>query len=488
MFDWTFDEETNGLLLTEGRALTRNSEVMPVYATELHLFGLHEKIGIPEETGTPIAWYKRGSYYYEGRKFARRRDAEIELLQAPTPQGVQMQPVDLDGMRRKNAALLSQLEGTSAQALKAEMGKRGVRAFNVAYSGGKDSEALLLFALRQFPEAIQRVIFADTTMEFNETTAHVEATRQALSSYGIELETVRPYIDGLTGWRLFGVPSRNCRWCCQTCKSGALARLADGGSAYVMGARASESKYRASYGIDAGDRSLTAAPTFRPLFDWTSAEVWVYLLAHGAKINPVYRYGHHRACCLVCPFSSPFEVEITKRMAREQIEPYRQEYLRQFPGHEAHFDRRYKGDDGTWSRVNSQALHGEFPILDRIEDNIYKYILPENTNINIHWLELARRKYEFKLYNPRENEYIIAFYTLKHTNDNKLFKNILNRAFYCVSCGYCINYCTKGAIKILNITGGKIHIIQDKCDNCLECVKSECIRAKALRGYRGNEA
>lgn len=72
MFDWTFDEETNGLLLTEGRALTRNSEVMPVYATELRLFGLHEKIGIPEETGTPIAWYKRGTYYYEGRKFARR--------------------------------------------------------------------------------------------------------------------------------------------------------------------------------------------------------------------------------------------------------------------------------------------------------------------------------------------------------------------------------------------------------------------------------
>lgn len=377
MLDWLFDPETNGLLLTEGRALTRNSEVAPVYADELRLFGLVDRLCLPESgENLPVAWYKRGSYYYEGRKFARRRDTEIELLQAPTPQGVTMRHVDVEGMKRKNAKLLDQLEAVSAQSLRQAMQDRGVTSFNIAYSGGKDSEALLLFALRQFPEAIQRVIFADTTMEFRETLEHVEATKDALSLYGIDLETKKPYIDGLTGWRLFGVPSRNCRWCCQACKSGALAKLADGGSVFTMGARASESKYRASYGIDAGDRSLTAAPTFRPLFDWTSAEVWVYLLAHGARINPVYRYGHHRACCLVCPFSSPFEVEITKRMARAQIEPYRHEYLRQFPGHEAQFDRRYKGDDGTWSRVNSQALRGDFPILDRLEDNIY---------INIHY-------------------------------------------------------------------------------------------------------
>ena len=478
MFSWTFDPETNGILLTPDRQTKRNSEVSPVWHEELQAF-IGDKIRIPESEA-PIGWYYRGGYYHRGQKFARRREAEIELLADPG----ELHPVDIDGMSERNAAMLAELESMSAQTLRHELTTRGIRSFRIAYSAGKDSEALLAFALKNFPEYISAAVFADTTLEFPQTLEHVEATRARLEAWGIDLETAKPYLEALTGWRLFGVPSRSCRWCCQACKSGALAKIADGGEAYLMGARDIESKYRAGYSIDAGRRSLSSAPTFRPLYDWTASEVWLYLFHEHAKINSVYRHGHHRACCIVCPFSSPFEVEISKRMASEQIEPFRQEYLRQFPGHEQNFDRRYKGDAGTWSRVNAQMLAGDFPIREKIEDGIYKFTLPKDESLNIYWINLLKKVYDARTYNQKDNKFIIQYFTKAHTSNNRLLVNMMNRAFYCVGCGYCINYCANNYIKIVE---GRLIIDEENCSHCLECVENECIRSKALRGYAGTK-
>ncbi len=477
MFKWDFHPETNGIILTAEREAKRLQEIAPVYATELHLFGVGEALGVPAESGVPLAWSYRGSYYYRGRKFARRREADVEILDNPL-RGETWQPCDLAGIADVNRAQLDFLEGTAAAALDAVAGEQG---FVVAYSGGKDSEALLLLALRNAPQSVRKVFFADTTLEFSETLRHVETTAARLARYGIALEKARPYIDALTGWRLFGVPSRNCRWCCQTCKSGALARIRTDGLPVVMGARGSESKYRAGYSLQTDRRrQLTSAPTFRPLFDWNGAEIWAYLLAHGAPINPVYRYGHHRACCAVCPFSSPFEVEISKRMAANRIAPFREEYERQFPDLAGSFDHRYHGDRGTWSRRNAQMLRGDFPEKVPLDEGVVRYIMPAGTTPNESWQELARGMFDTRFYRRVPGEYIAQNFTRPHTSENRLAQSITNRAFFCVGCGYCANYCPVGC---LHVEGGSVQIEATSCTYCGECARVECLRASALRGY-----
>lgn len=478
MFSWAHDTETGGIVIQPARDLRKNSEVAPVWVTELQTFGVGGQIPLPADTGLPIGWICRGNYFSRGQKFARRNGDKIELLQRPKT----LEPIDIDGMNSKNAEILTEIEAVTADTLRVTLDDRGIDEVAVAYSGGKDSDALLALMLRTMPERIARAVFADTTQEFSQTYAHVEQKREALRRYGIPLDTAKPYLDALTGWRLFGVPSRNVRWCCQVCKSGALARMQTYAQAIVMGARGIESKYRAGYGLETDRRrQLSAAPTFRPIFDWSAAEVWTYLFFTGTKINPVYRYGHHRACCVCCPFSSPFEVRATEKMAAEELEPYRAEYLRQYPDHAASFSRRYDLDGGTWSRKNAQLLTGEYTELEKIEDNIYKYTIEQNYTIKDSWLKLLKSIYDVRIYKKDTNLYYCQYFTLKHTADNNRLKKLLNRIFYCVGCGYCINYCSNNSIYI---ESGNIQINIETCTKCGECYSLDCLRASALRGYR----
>lgn len=244
MFEWRLDAETGGVVIGPGRA-AKAHEIAPVWVTELRAAGLADVLSLGPETGMPVGIYCRGSYYYRGRKFARRRNDRIELIDRPTRRGEPPMPIDIDGQTERNRDALAALESASAETMRAAIDATGAAGYNVAYSGGKDSEALLLLALRKDPARLARVVFADTTEEFPQTYTHVDKRREDLAAWGIPLDIVRPPIDAITGWRLFGTPSRNVRWCCQVCKSGALSRIDHGGLPYVMGARGSESKYRA---------------------------------------------------------------------------------------------------------------------------------------------------------------------------------------------------------------------------------------------------
>lgn len=480
MFEWRLDEETGGVVIGPRRA-AKAHEIAPVWVTELRAAGLADALSLGEETGVPVGIYCRGNYFYRGRKFARRRDDRIELIDRPTRRGDPLMPIDINGQAERNRDALDALESASAETMRAAIDATGAPGFNVAYSGGKDSEALLLLALRTDPSRIARVVFADTTEEFPQTYTHVHKRREDLAEWGIPLDIVRPPLDAITGWRLFGTPSRNVRWCCQVCKSGALSRIDHGGLPYVMGARGTESKYRAGYSLDAGRYSLTAAPTFRPLFDWSGAEVWLYLLSHGAPINNVYRYGHHRACCLACPFSSPYEVRITAEMAADALAPFRAEYERQWPGLASCFNHRYHGDGGTWGRVNSQALHGDFPDREKLAEGVIRYRLPAGEEPRDGWRRLAERLGMIIHTHRTEDGDLVQFFTRPHTRENALVVNLCNRVYFCVGCGYCVNYCENRAIRI---DGNGVHIDIGKCSGCRRCIATDCLRSAALRGYR----
>lgn len=489
MHAWRLDPAANGPVLLRDRAETGirgiQAELHPAFVKEFINFGLDKAVKLPD-TELPVAWYSNGIYYYRGQKFARRRGEKIELTRNPTANGEPLQPFRPDISKSLSSEGLFELEAITRASFEQKLADAKISRFNVAYSAGKDSEALLLFCLRNLKDRIAKVVFADTTLEFTATIEHAERVKARLAREGVAMSIERPSIDAETGWRLFGVPSRNARWCCTALKSGAMHKLAGHGEAIALGVRSCESTLRAEYSDEAkANRQLNAGITFRPIYDWNTAEVWLYLYAFGAEINPIYREGYHRACCIVCPYARPIEARLAARIEPERVERFRAEYMRQYPNERPqNFFERYpehgkRGAGLSWSRCHAECLKGPFPSREQICDGVRLYTHPENANL-APWLQLARRNFTIREHETERGR-VIEYLTIKRTHENVQVTNLLDHAHYCIACGYCLNYCITGA---LSIDEGRITLDDAKCSNCLRCAEQKCLRQKSLVNFK----
>ena len=111
-------------------------------------------------------------------------------------------------------------------------------------------------------------------------------------------------------WRLFGPPARVLRWCCSVHKSTPQTlklREITGKDDYVgldyVGVRKHESTARSEYEYENFGKKQKGQFSFNAILDWTSAEVWLYLLRYNLPINEAYKKGNSRAGCLLCPMS-----------------------------------------------------------------------------------------------------------------------------------------------------------------------------------------
>lgn len=105
------------------------------------------------------------------------------------------------------------------------------------------------------------------------------------------------------------------RWCSPSLKIDVLAaairnqaRFLDGRTLVVTGERAEESPARARYA--AFERHRTATMTrdvdhWRPVQDWTEAQVWQAIAEAGIRPHPAYVLGWGRLSCRTCIFGSP---------------------------------------------------------------------------------------------------------------------------------------------------------------------------------------
>lgn len=179
-----------------------------------------------------------------------------------------------------------------------------------AFSGGKDSTALLLW-LRD--AAIDfTAVFCDTGWEHPLTYAYVEHINQTL--LGGQLIRLKPdewvpenttekYRDmrDLVA-RKGRVPSVRARFCTEYLKTNpmrAWIAAQDEPVTLYQGIRAEESPARAA--MAPGEWSdYYDCRVERPLFTWTAAEVFTLLDRHGVAANPLYRLGAKRVGCFPC--------------------------------------------------------------------------------------------------------------------------------------------------------------------------------------------
>lgn len=235
------------------------------------------------------------------------------------------------------------------QAARPDLG--AYRRFVVAFSGGKDSLAALLYLISLgVPAQAIELHHHDvdghgpTFMDWPCTAGYVRAianyfgitvyfswreggfarelNRTDAPTAPIRFETPEGIGqaggNGPTGTRgLFPQTAADLRvrWCSPSLKIDVLAaairnqaRFLDGSTLVVTGERAAESPARAHYATLERHRTATAVRNvdhWRPVHDWSEARIWNTIAASGIRPHPAYVLGWGRLSCRTCIFGSP---------------------------------------------------------------------------------------------------------------------------------------------------------------------------------------
>lgn len=212
----------------------------------------------------------------------------------------------------------------------------------VAYSGGKDSQACLLLAVKNYGAANIEAVFCDTGWEHPVTYEHIQKTT---SDLGVKLVTVKSKkYDGMIDMaeKKKRFPSTMARFCTSELKSIPFIDYVLEQKDHLLiiqGIRALESHKRSTmqrqcsyfkyYFEPYNDKGKThtyrkkdvikwkekySDDILRPVFEWTGQQVIDYIIENGQQPNTLYTEGFKRVGCFPCIMSGHKEVhEIIKR-------------------------------------------------------------------------------------------------------------------------------------------------------------------------------
>jgi len=183
----------------------------------------------------------------------------------------------------------------------------------VAFSGGKDSLAVLLLVRKALTDQPFTVMFIDTGIEFPETLANVE---EATAELGLKGRLLVKHVDPEQFWRLldkYGMVARDFRVCCKTVKLGPTTQLIEehfpNGCLSFIGQRRYESRRRAQEGRVWRNPWVPNQIGASPIYGWTALMIWLYLFREQAPVNRLYIHGFDRIGCMFCPASTMSEFQ-----------------------------------------------------------------------------------------------------------------------------------------------------------------------------------
>jgi 3'-phosphoadenosine 5'-phosphosulfate sulfotransferase (PAPS reductase)/FAD synthetase len=204
-----------------------------------------------------------------------------------------------------------------------------VRVVNhIGVSGGKDSTALLLWAVHEsgYPRETLDVTFCDTENEHELTLAYIDM----LSRKVHPITTLKPplgFYDLARKKKRF--PSAKARFCTQELKmkptQAHVMSLVGPETQVVLhsGVRAAESLERSKLEPESFD-DYFACLVRRPLLRWKIEDVWAMHAKHKISPNPLYALGAKRVGCLPCIMSSKAEINMMSRQFPERIDMLRE--------------------------------------------------------------------------------------------------------------------------------------------------------------------
>lgn len=210
----------------------------------------------------------------------------------------------------------------------------------VSWSGGKDSQACLIWAAEKFGAKNIEAVFCDTCWEHKDTDKHVRLIPELL---GVKLVVLKSSVyDGLVDLAIKRnrFPSARARFCTTELKIKPMIDYVlshNDNVLVIQGIRAEESKSRSKmskectyfkyytepYSYDkkgkprfetyrkedvAGWQRKFFADILRPLFDWDANKVINYILQNNLPMNPQYYKGAKRVGCWPCVMCVQLEI------------------------------------------------------------------------------------------------------------------------------------------------------------------------------------
>ncbi len=364
---------------------------------------------------------------------------------------------DLEKVIEANKHHLENIEKKAVRFIKEIKNKYNL-PLAVSFSGGKDSLAVLLLALESGLDF--HTFFLNTGIELPET---VEYVNEFEKKYGIKIDRINA---GKAFWKSlehFGPPGRDYRWCCKVSKLGPTTRYIlenyPSGLLTLIGQRRYESMERMRKGNIWRNEWVPNQLSVSPIQNWSSLEVWLYILWKKALINVWYKRGLTRIGCYLCPSSDLADFEILRKYFEgiEKWFSYLKEYAkkRKIPEEWAQSSWRWKNPP-KWAggiRVERDKLKVQFVGKEWKEVRFDREVDEERMLNILFALPQGSFRYDKKL----------------EISENfvKEAKSLIIRSQECIGCGICLGRCPVGALYLEN---GKIAIKEERCIHCLDCL------------------
>jgi len=188
-----------------------------------------------------------------------------------------------------------------------------------AFSGGKDSTALLLWLKEQGIE--YTAVFCDTSWEHPLTYAYIEEINQSVLCGALVTVKNPRWDDGMRSLvrGKHRIPSLRMRFCTDHLKVQPMAKYIatlDDETTVYQGIRADESASRSKMPMREWS-DVYDCYVERPLLHWSADECFRLLERHGIAANPLYRLGSKRVGCFPCVMTRHAEL---KRIASSMPE------------------------------------------------------------------------------------------------------------------------------------------------------------------------
>lgn len=198
--------------------------------------------------------------------------------------------------------------------------------YHFGVSGGKDSTALLLWAIHESGYPRNRIVasFCDTDNEDEITLDYI----RMLSREVHPIQWLTPPLGFYQLAKKKGrFPSARARFCTQYLKMQVTQEYIKHYMRYSLvllhsGVRAGESKKRSELPEREWDEYY-ACDVYRPLLHWSIDDVWAYLAKYNIPRNPLYDYGARRVGCFPCVMSSKSEIKAISDNFPERIDKIR---------------------------------------------------------------------------------------------------------------------------------------------------------------------